>query len=154
MNNTWPKNFFSLPFFSQFLICFKTSFKYSKNLNLKKMDHKTMFSKMLLSKRLNLANKNNCFFPEAPPVDKLTFRENETSAQNNENKENLADLINRTIKMKEKTISNASNLFSNNTTSCDKLEKSTPGFNKHQKKFGIYFKNRPILTHFPKKKKK
>ena len=122
------------------------------------MDHKTMFHRMLLSKRLNLANKNNGFFPEAPPVDKLTFRENETSTQNNENKENLSDLINRTIKMKDKTISNVSNLFSSNTPSCEKFEKSTPGFNKHQKKFGkllekcFFFKKiflKRIPRHFP-----
>lgn len=97
------------------------------------MDNKELFNKMVLNKRFNLVNKNNCFFPETPSIDKLTFRENENDFKKNENKENLSDLINRTIKLKEKTISNSTNLLSNSSNS-DKLEKSTPGFNKYQKK--------------------
>jgi len=105
-----------------------------------------IFNKMALNKRLNLINKTNCFFPEAASVDKLTFRDNDTSMQSNENKENLSDLINRTIKHKDKTVSNASNLFSNHHYS-DKLEKSTPGFNKHQKKFGNFNINNNIFKY-------
>lgn len=105
------------------------------------MDHQ-LFNKILMSKRLNLKNKDNCFFKEAPSNDKLTFRESEDANLNGnkENKENNPDFINQTIKIKEKTYSNMCQLFQNNASQ-ERLEKSTPGFNKHQKKLGLF------LTH-------
>lgn len=93
-----------------------------------------LLSKILIGKRLNLISKNNCFFKENQPNEKITFRENDVS-NSNDNKENIPDSINQTIKIKEKTFSNMSQLFQNNS-SLDRLEKSTPGFNKHQKKLG------------------
>lgn len=101
-------------------------------------DHQ-LFNKILMSKRLNLKNKDNGFFKEIPSSDKLTFREKEdaTSNGNKDNKENNPDFINQTIKIKEKTYSNMCQLFQNNSSQ-ERLEKSTPGFNKHQKKLGLF----------------
>ena len=99
-----------------------------------------MLNKMIFNKRLNLINKTNCFFQETPSIDKITFRDDESLLCMNENKENISDLVNKTIKIKEKTISNMSNIFSSHP-SIEKFEKSTPGFNKHQKKLGILYIN-------------
>lgn len=101
------------------------------------MDKKTLFNKMIFNKRMNLINKTNCFFKETPSIEKITFRgEEQDTSLLAENKENFCDLINKTIKLKEKTVSNISNLFPN-SKSTEKFEKSTPGFNKHQKRFGF-----------------
>ena len=100
------------------------------------MDSKALFSKLLFNKRMNSIHKNNYFIQEqTPSLDKQTFRENKDLSSHIENKENSSDLANKTIKLKEKTISNTSNLFAKNT-SLEKFEKSTPGFNKYQRKFG------------------